>query len=127
MPSHLQYHKHRKHVADLIPNSSQELLSPDSPTGNFLLCPNNLFNANSTGGRAEGDNSDGAGHGAALGPPVRHDHHQQRHAARLPAAAQRGQQPRARAAVGARALAQAHLAGDPPSCDTSSSKTDSTP
>lgn len=68
------------------------------------------------GGGIEGNHSDRQGHGGPLGAPVRHDHHQQRHAARLHAAVERDQQPGARAAVGARALAQAHLAPVEPRC-----------
>lgn len=59
----------------------------------------------------KGDNSDSQGHGITLGSPVRHDHHQQWHPTCVHTIASRNQQPGARAAMGARPLAEAHLAG----------------
>lgn len=63
-----------------------------------------------SGGRTKRNNRDSPRHGTPMGPPIRHDHHQQRHPTCLPTTPERDQQPGTRTPMGPSALAQAHLA-----------------
>lgn len=63
-----------------------------------------------TGRGTKRNNRDGERHGGPLGALVRHDHHQQRHATRVPTAPERDQQSGTRAAVGPSSLVETHLA-----------------